>query len=133
MITELEEHLASYYSEEHRHGYSVAKLLAEAVAFFVLRADDVAAGCGGIQLFGTAYGELKRMYVRPQARSRGVGRALLAALEEAAVSLGYVAARLDTGPKQVHGLELYRSAGYVDVEPYNDNPFACFWGEKRLA
>src|SRR6516162_7107564 len=77
LITELEEHLASYYSEEHRHGYSVAKLLAEAVAFFVLRADDVAAGCGGIQLFGTAYGELKRMYVRPQFRGLGFGRLLV--------------------------------------------------------
>ena len=77
--------------------------------------------------------EIKRMYVRPAARSRGVARALLVALEDAAVSLGYAAARLDTGPKQQHGLALYRSAGYLDVEPYNDNPFACFWGEKWLA
>ena len=93
--------------------------------------DDAVAG-GGLRRLTDEVAEIKRKYVRPQARSRGVGRALLAALEEAAVSLGYVAARLDTGPKQVHGLELYRSAGYVDVEPYNDNPFACFWGEKRL-
>ena len=42
-------------------------------------------------------------------------------------------ARLDTGPKQVHAQRLYRSAGYVEVPPYNDNPFACFWGEKLLA
>ncbi len=57
---------------------------------------------------------------------------MLVALEDEAVSLGYASARLDTGPKQLHGLALYRSAGYVDVAPYNDNPFACFWGEKRL-
>ena len=93
--------------------------------------DDAVAG-GGLRRLTDEVAEIKRMYVRPQARSRGVARALLVALEEAAVSLGYAAARLDTGPKQVHGLELYRSAGYVDVEPYNDNPFACFWGEKRL-
>ena len=72
------------------------------------------------------------MYVRPAARSRGVATALLAALEDTAVSLGYTAVRLDTGPKQVHAQRLYRAAGYVDVPPYNDNPFACFWGEKRL-
>jgi predicted N-acetyltransferase YhbS len=72
------------------------------------------------------------MYVRPDARSRGIARALLGALEAAARSLGYEAVRLDTGPKQVHALALYRSAGYADVAPYNDNPFACFWGEKRL-
>jgi len=47
-------------------------------------------------------------------------------------SLGYRAVRLDTGPKQSHALSLYRRAGYVDIEPYNDNPFACFWGEKLL-
>ena len=40
--------------------------------------------------------------------------------------------RLDTGPKQVHGQRLYRAAGYVEIAPYNDNPFACFWGEKAL-
>ena len=93
--------------------------------------DDAVAG-GGLRRLTDEVAEIKRMYVRPQARSRGVARALLAALEEAAVSLGYAAVRLDTGPKQAHGLALYRSAGYVDVEPYNDNPFACFWGEKRL-
>ena len=57
------------------------------------------------------------MYVRPAARSRGVAPALLAALEDPARALGYTAARLDTGPKQVHGLALYRSAGYVEVPP----------------
>ena len=93
--------------------------------------DDPVAG-GGLRRLSEAVAEIKRMYVRPAARSRGVARALLVALEDEAVSLGYTAARLDTGPKQVHGLALYRSAGYVDVQPYNDNPFACFWGEKRL-
>jgi hypothetical protein len=40
--------------------------------------------------------------------------------------------RLDTGPKQAHAQRLYRAAGYAEIAPYNDNPFACFWGEKRL-
>jgi GNAT superfamily N-acetyltransferase len=93
--------------------------------------DDAVAG-GGLRRLNDGMAEIKRMYVRPTARSRGVARALLAALEETASSLGYTAARLDTGPKQLHGLALYRSAGYLDVEPYNDNPFACFWGEKSL-
>ena len=87
---------------------------------------------GGVRRLTDGVAEIKRMYVRPDARSRGVARALLEALEAAARSLGYLAVRLDTGPKQVHALALYRSAGYADVAPYNDNPFACFWGEKRL-
>ncbi len=50
----------------------------------------------------------------------------------AIADLGYERARLDTGPKQPHAQRLYRAAGYVEIAPYNDNPFACFWGEKRL-
>jgi GNAT superfamily N-acetyltransferase len=94
--------------------------------------DDVVAG-GGLRRLGEGVAEIKRMYVRPAARSRGVARALLQALEDRARAFGYTAVRLDTGPKQVHGLALYPSAGYVEVPPYNDNPFACFWGEKSLA
>ena len=93
--------------------------------------DDAVAG-GGLRRLGESVAEIKRMFVRPPARSRGVARALLRALEDQARAMGYTAVRLDTGPKQLHGLALYRSAGYVDVPPYNDNPFACFWGEKRL-
>jgi len=94
-------------------------------------ADPVAGG--GLRRLGDGVAEIKRMYVRPAARSRGVAAALLAALESEAVSLGYAVARLDTGPKQVHAQRLYRRTGYAEVPPYNDNPFACFWGEKRLA
>jgi GNAT superfamily N-acetyltransferase len=88
---------------------------------------------GGLRRLDDGVAEIKRMFVCPAARSRGVARALLEALEQTALELGYERIRLDTGPKQVHGLALYRSAGYVDVPPYNDNPFACFWGEKVLS
>ena len=77
LIEELEAHLAPLYPTESRHGYSVAKLIAQNVAFFVVRRDNIAAGCGGIQLFGTEYGELKRMYVRPQFRGLGLAKLLL--------------------------------------------------------
>jgi GNAT superfamily N-acetyltransferase len=88
---------------------------------------------GGVRRLDAGVAEIKRMYVRPGARSRGVARALLEALEQTARDLGYESVRLDTGPKQQHALALYRSAGYADVPPYNDNPFACFWGEKFLS
>jgi ribosomal protein S18 acetylase RimI-like enzyme len=93
--------------------------------------DDAVAG-GGVRRLGPGVAEIKRMYVRPECRSRGVARALLSALEESARALGYGVVRLDTGPKQVHALTLYRSVGYEEIPPYNDNPFACFWGEKSL-
>jgi putative acetyltransferase len=61
LIDERESHLASLYPSESRHGYNVEKLLREGVAFFVVREDGIPAGCGGVQLYGTDYGELKRI------------------------------------------------------------------------
>jgi GNAT superfamily N-acetyltransferase len=109
-----------------------AELRPPAGAFYVGCEDDVAVAGGGLRRLGDGVAEIKRMYVRPNARGRGLAAALLRTLEEAARDLGYTRTRLDTGPKQVHAQRLYRSAGYVEIEPYNENPFACFWGEKRL-
>jgi GNAT superfamily N-acetyltransferase len=112
---------------------SPAELRGSGGAYLVgYEGSDAVAG-GGLRHLDEGVAEIKRMFVRPVARSRGVARDLLAALEGAARELGYERVRLDTGPKQIHGLALYRSAGYVDVPPYNDNPFACFWGEKVLS
>jgi GNAT superfamily N-acetyltransferase len=77
LISELEAHLASLYPPESRHGFSVETLLAEDVPFFLLRYKETPAGCGGIKLFGIEYGEIKRMYVRPQFRSLGFGKLML--------------------------------------------------------
>src|SRR5436309_617829 len=82
LIAELEAHLGPLYPPESQHGYSVAKLVRERVAFFVIRHDGLAAGCGGVQLFGAEYGEVKRMYVRPAYRGFGLGKALLNHLAE---------------------------------------------------
>jgi GNAT superfamily N-acetyltransferase len=76
--------------------------------------------------------EIKRMYVVPAARSRGAGRALLAALEDAARAIGYERIRLDAGPEQRHSRVLFASAGYVEIERYNDNHIADYFAEKRL-
>src|SRR6516225_1879259 len=97
LITELEAHLEPLYPAVSRHGYSVEKLLAQAVAFFVLRDNGTPAGCGGIQLFGAEYGELKRMYVRPQFRGLGFGKLLLDHLTEYARAQGVGLLRLETG------------------------------------
>ena len=109
-----------------------AELRAPGGAYYVAYEGPKAVAGGGLRRLGEGVAEIKRMYVRPEARSRGVAAALLRALEEAAGALGYTRTQLDTGPKQVTAQRLYRAAGYVEIPPYNDNPFACFWGEKRL-
>ena len=101
-------------------------------AYYVGFEGSVAVAGGGFRRLGDGVAEIKRMYVRPEARSRGLAAELLRTLEDAIRDLGYERARLDTGPKQPHAQRLYRAAGYVEIAPYNDNPFACFWGEKRL-
>ncbi len=111
---------------------SPAELRAPGGAYLVGYEGTAAVAGGGLRRLSEGVAEIKRMYVRPAARSRGVAAALLAALEDAARARGYRLARLDTGPKLVHAQRLYRAAGYEEVPPYNDNPFACFWGEKRL-
>jgi len=93
---------------------------------------EVAVAGGGVRHFDDGVAEIKRMFVRPAARSRGIAAELLTALEGAAKSLGYAGVRLDTGPKQEHAESLYRRAGFVPIAAYNDNPFASFWGEKAL-
>jgi GNAT superfamily N-acetyltransferase len=109
-----------------------AELRAPGGAYVVGYEGEEAVAGGGVRRLAESVAEIKRMYVLPSARSRGMAAALLAALEDAARALGYTSVRLDTGPKQPHALRLYRRAGYSEVPPYNDNPFACFWGEKRL-
>ena len=95
--------------------------------------DDGRPVCGGgVKGLGDGVGEIKRMYVVPEARGRGLARLLLAALEDAARELGHDRARLDTGPRQPHAEALYRSAGYRDIPDYNDNPHASYFGEKTL-
>ena len=109
-----------------------AELNPPAGAFLVGYLDGVAVCCGGIKRLDERACELKRMYVAPDVRGRGVARALLEALEQRARRLGYSVARLDTGPKQPAAQRLYESAGYVAIENFNANPVATFFGEKPL-
>lgn len=134
LITELNAHLEPLYPSESRHGFSVDKLIAEAVAFFVLRENDTPAGCGGIQLFGTAYGEIKRMYVRPQFRGLGFGKLLLNHLADYARSHGVGLLRLETGIHQAEAIGLYERMGFQRIPPfgtYAEDLLSRFY-EKRV-
>jgi putative acetyltransferase len=135
LITELESHLAPLYPQESRHGYSVDKLLREGVAFFVARLDGIPAGCGGVQLVGSEYGELKRMYVRPRFRRLGIGKFILAHLADYTRQRGVKVLRLETGIHQAQAISLYERSGFQHIRPfspYRDDPLSmCF--EKRLA
>jgi len=101
-------------------------------AFLVGYHEDRPVCCGGVKRLSPEACELKRMYVVPERRGRGIARALLVALEDRARALGYTIARLDTGPAQPVAQALYESAGYAPIANFNANPVASFFGEKAL-
>ena len=135
LITELQAHLETLYPPESQHGFSVERLVAEAVPFFVLRVDGEPAGCGGIKLCGREYGELKRMYVRPKYRGNGFGKLILHHLAEFALAHEITLLRLETGIHQQAAIRLYEQAGFYKIPPfgpYTDDPLSLCY-EKRLA
>jgi GNAT superfamily N-acetyltransferase len=100
--------------------------------FLVLYLDGEAVACGGLKRLDPEAGEIKRLYVAPAARGRGLSRRLLDALEGAAAELGYRIVRLDTGEKQPEARALFRSSGYQEIRDYNGNAYAAYWFEKQL-
>ena len=87
----------------------------------VARDDDgTALGCGALRSLGNGAAEVKRMYVVPAARGRGVAKAVLAALEAAARERGWTTLRLETGPLQPEAIALYRGAGYREIRAFGD-------------
>ena len=100
--------------------------------FLVAVVDGEAVGCGGIRTIGPERAEVKHLYVRPSTRGTGLGRALLEELERRASVLGATEVVLDTNARLEAAQGLYRSAGYAEVDPYNDNPNATHWFRKVL-
>ena len=95
-----------------------------------LRADPI--GCGALKFHGNEPAELKRMWVGESARGLGIGRRLLNELEHRAAENGAGTVRLETNKSLTEAIALYRSAGYTEVAPFNDEPYAHHWFEKTL-
>ena len=94
-------------------------------------------GCGGVRRVDGAAGngvrfEVKHLWIDPRAQGRGLGRALLAELERRAVELGATELVLDTNASLTAAGALYRSSGYTNIPPYNDNPNATDWFAKTI-
>jgi len=100
--------------------------------FFVVYLHGEPIGCGAVKHHEDAPAELKRMWISPQARGLGLGRRLLETLEACALKGGARVARIETSSVLAEALALYRSSGWVEVERFNDEPFADHWLEKRL-
>ncbi|GAA4580934.1 GNAT family N-acetyltransferase [Micromonospora coerulea] len=111
-----------------------ATLTHDDIHYLVAVVGGRAVGCGGVQALAADTGELKRMYVRPAYRGRGIARQLLAALEELAFQRGHTVVCLETGTYLPAAIALYTSCGYEPIPVYGEyvrNPYSvCF--AKRL-
>jgi len=101
--------------------------------FIVATLRDEPVGCGALKFHGDEPAELKRMWVAESARGLGIGRRLLDELESHAAENGAQVVRLETNKALTEAISLYRSAGYREVDAFNDEPYAHHWFEKRLA
>ncbi len=124
---------AELYPPESRHGFDLGAYQRPDVTLFVAREAGVGLGCVAYQLQADGCAELKSMFVLPEARGRGVGQALLAAIEDA-LRGRVTTLRLETGVKQDAALRLYERAGFDRCGPFGeywDDPLSVFM-EKAL-
>jgi putative acetyltransferase len=129
LIDELDAYQKPLYPAESHHGIDLSALLRPEVLFAVVRDENARAiGCGAI-VVGREYGELKRMFVLPAYRGRGLSKQLLTFLENAAMAKGCRCFTLETGIYQPEALGLYERAGYVRCGPFGDyavDPMSVF-------
>jgi putative acetyltransferase len=117
LVAELDEVLGAVYDADQRHGLSIEQVFEANVRFFVARIGGAAVGCGAVALFD-GYAEVKRMYTREPARGRGVGKALLARIENEARGAGKPVLRLETGTLQAAAIGLYAGYGFQPCDAF---------------
>ena len=135
LLAALDAYQAALYPPESTHLLPAAALATPDAAFLGAFDGERLVGCGGYVNHAGEYGELKRMFVRPETRGRGVGRRLLAALESHAATAGLTVLRLETGVSQPAAVRLYEGAGYARRGPfgaYTADPLSVYM-EKRLS
>jgi ribosomal protein S18 acetylase RimI-like enzyme len=125
---------------EYRPTYPTAEQFTPPAGVFLVVEDDAGEviGCGGVrriqrrpETYEVRF-EVKHLWLSPNARGQGAGRQLLRELERRAVGFGAQELVLDTNASLEAAGGLYRSSGYVEVEPYNANPNATHWYGKRV-
>lgn len=128
---ELQERFDAGFDPARSTSADPAELVPPAGLFLVARLDGQPVGCGALKINGRRLGEIKRMWVAPSARGLGIAQRLLDALEKHATDAGLNILQLDTNRSLSEARALYARNGYVEIAPYNTNPYAHHWYEKR--
>ncbi|MFE2882676.1 GNAT family N-acetyltransferase [Streptomyces sp. NPDC059272] len=104
----------------------------DAGAFFVAYEEGRPVACGALRTLEPGTGEIRHVWVHPDARRLGLARRVLAELEQAAVDHGFTVVRLDTHAALTEAQAMYRACGYAEIPAYVDHVYADHWFEKRL-
>jgi putative acetyltransferase len=134
LIAALDAQMTALYPPESNHLLDIAALSDPAVTFLVVRDGEAVVGCGALLRDPRGWGEVKRMYVRPDRRGRGIGSQVLAELEAIARDARLPLLRLETGIHNADALTLYCRAGFAECEAFGDyrpDPLSVFM-EKRV-
>lgn len=99
----------------------LSQFAAPSCGLFIAKVDGQNAGCAGFRQNNQSTAEIKRMYVKPEYRRQGIGRALLQTIIDEATKLGYTKIRLDTGSFAKEAQKLYRSFGFQEIPPYSES------------
>ncbi|NEU75493.1 GNAT family N-acetyltransferase [Hassallia byssoidea VB512170] len=120
LITELDNHLAALYPPESRHGLNIQALLNKSVTVFLAKLDDKPVGCGALKLFAPLYAEVKRMYIKPAFRGKGIGKKILNEIELSAKQANIYTLRIETGIYQLEAIGLYEKLGFYRIPAFGD-------------
>ncbi len=134
LIEALDAYANALYPPESNHLLGISGLSGPAVAFLVVRDGSEAVGCGAVLRDPRGWGEVKRMYVRPDQRGRGIGRRVLAEIEAIARVSRLPLLRLETGIHNTEALALYRRTGFAECAAFGDyapDPLSVFM-QKRV-
>jgi GNAT superfamily N-acetyltransferase len=135
LIQELSTELGTIYGDDGSGAFTPKDVTVARSAFVIAWLDGEAVGCGALRPMKDANaGEIKRMYVRKDARGRGISRQILAKLEALAHEYDYERVILETGTLQAEAVNLYATSGYTQMvcyAEYVDNPYSICY-EKRL-
>lgn len=136
LVAEVQDYYVQIYGGPDAGPFDPAEFLPRGGCFLLALAGERSAaaeavGCIGVRRHGPGVGEIKRMYVRPDVRGRGIARALVAAAEDRARTIGYDRLVLETGTVQPEAIGLYTALGYRPVPAfgyYADSPFSRYFG-----
>jgi putative acetyltransferase len=133
LMQELYDDLGVRYHNPEPGSFNPSDTAGKGSVFLIVWLEERGVGCGAVRPFAEGVGEVKRMYVAPEVRGRGVARHLLAEIEEAARKLGYGSLCLETGTAQPEAMGLYESAGYHRIPNYGqyaDDPVSVCYAKE---